>query len=377
MKKLMLALAVLLLASGLFAQAPKKMSYQAVIRNADGELVVNKTVSMKISILKDSETGTAVYVETQKPQTNANGLVSLAVGAGTVVSGSFGTINWANGSHFIKTETDPTGGTDYSISGSSQLLSVPYALYAAESSGSNFPDNLQMGGMLYWDGSTWGQIAPGVEGSVLTMVDGVPTWVKGLNPFEFMDDRDGTIYNFVTIGNQTWMAENLRYLPSVSKPSTVSLTAPYNYVYGYNGTDVDAAKATANYNTYGVLYNWPAALNACPTGWHLPSDAEWTELTDFLGGEDVAGGKLKEEGTEHWFSSNAEATNETGFTGLPGGCLDWGGSFYGLTYYGWWWSSTQSDPEYAWERYLYWGYSNLGRDSGYKEIGFAVRCVKD
>src|SRR5690554_6700140 len=131
------------------------------------------------------------------------------------------------------------------------------------------------------------------------------------------DARDNQTYRIVTIGSQTWMAENLKYLPSVVGPETGSQTTPHYYVYGYNGTNVTDAKATANYNTYGVLYNWPAEMNACPDGWHLPSDAEWTELTDYLGGESVAGGKLKETGTTHWASPNTGATNETGFTALP------------------------------------------------------------
>ncbi|HLW09227.1 MAG TPA: SUMF1/EgtB/PvdO family nonheme iron enzyme, partial [Fermentimonas sp.] len=99
----------------------------------------------------------------------------------------------------------------------------------------------------------------------------------------FVDSRDGNVYPTVTIGNQVWMAENLKYLPQVVGPATASETAPYNYVYDYNGTDVEAAKATENYSDYGVLYNWQAATEACPTGWHLPSDDEWRELTDFIG----------------------------------------------------------------------------------------------
>ncbi len=117
-----------------FAQSPKKLSYQAVIRNSADSLVTNHIVGMRISILHNSATGTPVYVETQTPTTNANGLVSIEIGGGTLVSGSFSAIDWANGPYFIKTETDPTGSTSYTITGTSQLLSVPYALYA-ESSG--------------------------------------------------------------------------------------------------------------------------------------------------------------------------------------------------------------------------------------------------
>ncbi|MCO5232762.1 MAG: hypothetical protein M9888_03360 [Chitinophagales bacterium] len=130
MKKLITLYTAVLLTASVFAQAPQKMSYQAVIRNSSDALVTNQSVGMQISILQGSAGGTAVYVETQTPTTNANGLVSIEIGAGTVVSGNFSTIDWANGPYFIKTETDPTGGTNYTITGTSQLLSVPYALHA-------------------------------------------------------------------------------------------------------------------------------------------------------------------------------------------------------------------------------------------------------
>jgi hypothetical protein len=120
-----------LLSATTFAQAPQKMSYQAVIRNATNGLVANTEVGMRILILQGTEFGAAVYVETHTTTTNANGLVSLAIGAGTIVSGTFSGIDWSAGPYFIKTETDPTGGTNYTIFGTSELLSVPFALYSA------------------------------------------------------------------------------------------------------------------------------------------------------------------------------------------------------------------------------------------------------
>lgn len=194
---------------------------------------------------------------------------------------------------------------------------------------------------------------------------------------KFTDIRDGNVYNWVKIGNQIWMAENLRYLPSVVGPGTGSKTTPYYYVYGYEGTSVAAAKATANYTTYGVLYNWTAACNSCPDGWHLPSDAEWTELTDYLGGTSDAGGKLKETGTTHWYSPNTGATNETGFTALPGGYRFNNGSFFDIGHYGDWWSATEDDTSNAWYRYMGYNYSNVNRRDYNKEVGFSVRCVRD
>ena len=130
MTKIFTICLAVLVAAVSFAQAPNKMSYQAVVRNSSNSLVVNQAVGMRISLLQGSASGASVYTETQSPTTNANGLVSIEIGGGTVVSGNFANINWANGPYFIKTETDPNGGTNYSITGTSQLLSVPYALCA-------------------------------------------------------------------------------------------------------------------------------------------------------------------------------------------------------------------------------------------------------
>ena len=209
----------------------------------------------------------------------------------------------------------------------------------------------------------------------------------------FIDSRDGNEYNWVQIGDQVWMAENLAYLPSVNMVADGSEDAAgsYYYVYGYDGTNVADAKATDNYATYGVLYNWTAAMDGeassttnpsgiqgvCPAGWHLPSDAEWTELTDYLGGEEFAGGKLKETGTTHWASPNTDATNETGFTALPGGLRNNNGTFDNIGYLGYWWSATENYTYTAWYRGMAFNGTNVGRLNNNKEVGFSVRCVRD
>ena len=136
MKKVYSFLAAVLITISIFAQVPQKLSYQAVIRNSSNQLVVNQAVGMRISILQGASDGTAVYVETQTPTTNANGLLSLEIGGGTPVTGTFESIDWSTGVYFIKTETDPSGGTNYTITGTSQLLSVPYALLAEDLGGS-------------------------------------------------------------------------------------------------------------------------------------------------------------------------------------------------------------------------------------------------
>jgi len=132
MKNLFSILAAVIFIASAWAQAPQLMSYQAVIRDASNNLVTNHAIGMRVSILQGSTSGTLVYQEiyNPNPQTNANGLVSIAIGGGIPITGTFANINWATNSYFIKTETDPTGGTNYTITGTSQLLSVPYALYS-------------------------------------------------------------------------------------------------------------------------------------------------------------------------------------------------------------------------------------------------------
>ena len=138
MKKLLLMISVILVLIQTQAQAPQKMSFQAVIRKINNGLVMMQPVSMRISVIQGSANGTIVYQETHSPTTNSNGLVSLEIGTGTIVSGVFSNINWGNGPYFIKTETDPLCGTNYTVVGVSEFLSVPYALYALNSNNSGY-----------------------------------------------------------------------------------------------------------------------------------------------------------------------------------------------------------------------------------------------
>ena len=181
---------------------------------------------------------------------------------------------------------------------------------------------------------------------------------------------DYYLYSTVQIGDQCWFAENCRYLPEVSPSSEESTKAPYYYVYDYQGTDVAAAKSTENYETYGVLYNWPAVMtdDICPSGWHIPSDGEWTQLTDFLGGISVAGGKMKDDVL--W-----NGTNSSGFIGLPGGYRFYSG-FDGSGSLGYWWSASESGSN-SWNRLLYGNGDNVYRDFNSRGYGFSARCVRD
>lgn len=190
----------------------------------------------------------------------------------------------------------------------------------------------------------------------------------------FTDSRDSKIYETVKIGPQTWFAENLAYLPSVNHPDDHSDNSPKYYVYDYLGTDVTAAKASENYSEYGALYNWSAAMSASPIGWHLPSNDEWKQLMAMLGGKDLAGGRMKEAGYDHWISPNLGANNISLFNALPAGISPWNSSyidFQGMGYYTSFWSSGQNS----------WGLQNDNSEFGwdYPSLakGTAVRCIKD
>ena len=129
--------------------------------------------------------------------------------------------------------------------------------------------------------------------------------------------------------------------------------------------------------TYGFLYDWETAKIVCPSGWHLPSDVEWGALSNFIGGKDNAGGKLKEKGTSHWETPNKDATNKTGFTALPGGYRADKGTFINFGNYGTWWSSTEYYSSTAYSRSLYSNISSFYSDFNFKVSGFSVRCLKD
>jgi len=197
-------------------------------------------------------------------------------------------------------------------------------------------------------------------------------------------DIDGNVYTSVTIGTQVWMVENLKTtkyrngdLIGTTAPATLEISqeATPKYQWAYDDDE-------NNVVTYGRLYTWYAVTdtrNVCPVGWHVPSDAEWTTLTTSLGGEDVAGGKLKEAGTIHWQAPNEAATNESGFTALPGGYRYFFGDYYHhIGNYGLWWSSTENSTADAYYRTMFYGFTNvISYLYIYKQSGFSVRCLRD
>ena len=196
-------------------------------------------------------------------------------------------------------------------------------------------------------------------------------------------DVENNTYKTVTIGTQTWMAENLKvskYSDGTTIPNITDNTQWQNNTtsaWSYYNNDV------TNNAKYGKLYNWYAVSkttnsnkNICPTGWHIPTDAEWAVLTYYLGGEIVAGGKMKEVGTTSWNSPNIDAANTSLFSALPGGSRDDVG-YFSIGNYGNWWSSTEGDAWSAWDRGLSYDGGNANRSVSNKRNGLSVRCLKD
>jgi uncharacterized protein (TIGR02145 family) len=385
MKKISFLIAFLLLTYSIQAQAPQKFSYQTVIRNSSNQLLIGQTVSIKISILQGSANGSAEYAERHTPQTNANGLATLEIGGGTLLSGNFANINWANGPFFVKTETDPNGGNNYTITNTSQLLSVPYALYSnsTSSSVSSSGDTLFIGNQSY--------IIPGISAANNTGGQtGITQHTCGAtnvhNPsktYGTMTDQQGNVYKTILIGAQEWMAENLKTTIYRNGNAIDNVTDNTQWAGLTTG-------AWASYNNdsqydcpYGKLYNWYAVANPhnlCPSGWHVPTDVEWNTLIDYIGGAEIAGGKMKTTGLQYWITYNNNATNESGFSGLPGGLRFNNGPYDFIGSFGGWWSSTAlSDSDLGSALSLNNGYENLFFVDviAPKQGGESVRCLRD
>jgi uncharacterized protein (TIGR02145 family) len=353
----------LLISSFLWAQAPQGIPYQAVMRNADGSVMANSAVNLTFMIHDGSATGTVVYQESHALTSNAQGLVSCVVGNGVVSQGNFSNINWGSGTKFLHVMM---GTTDL---GTQQMLSVPFALYAEDVSVrvSITGDSLFIGDQI--------SIVPGVSAanppSLYTQGTGVT-------------DIDGNFYPSIIINGQEWMQKNLavsKYrngdpIPTGLDDATWSVTTSGAYAI-YNNE-------IANNTLYGKLYNWYAVNDSrglCPTGWHVPSDAEWNIFIANLGGDEVAGGKMKS--ITGWNSPNTGGTNESGFTGLAGGERKAYVSFVNMGNAGDWWSGTDffeynlNNSTFPWFIELYSYDSVVNVLNLAKNNGLSVRCLKD
>lgn len=359
----------ILISNMLLAQAPQRLSYQAVIRNNTNNLVSNTPVKMRISILQGGSNGTAVYSELHNPTTNANGLVSIEIGNGTTPTGNFSSINWSKSIYFIKTETDPTNGNNFTITGITQLLSVPYALNAKSADD----------GINRVSGS----------GDTLVLNSGKTFIIPGLSAannttpsFGTLTDFDNNTYRTIQIGTQTWMADNLRVTKFRNGTAIPNITDSVQWQNTTNGAWCYYNNNASFNSTYGKLYNYYVIENSnniCPTGWHVATRQDWYNLLVYLGGGDIAGSKMKSAGTQFWLNPNFGATNSSGFSGLPGGNRSSDGFQRNFDYMGlegYWWSLSDS-PDTAETYYLLFDYGFLNSTDYPKNNGHSIRCVKD
>ena len=392
MKKIYAYILFIVPAFNLFGQAPERIGYQAVIRDATNALLVETKIQMSIQIIQGSESGMVVYEESQKWKTNANGLISIEIGAGTVVSGTIGTIDWSDGPYYVKTEIYPTDDITNVITGTSQIVTVPYAFYAdyAEQLTGEYTETQGLADVLAIDNHANGQIKN--VGNPTSMHDAVTKvyadmilWASGVIPPHFaglIADVEGNVYKTIKLGTQTWMAENLR-TSKLNDNTSISLVT--------SNTDW-AALATPAYCWYanvasnsavavacGGLYNWYTVSSGklCPTGWHVPTRDEYNTLVSYIGGADVAGGKLKENGTKNWNSPNTLATNLSGFTALPAGMRNADGSYAGISNAGLFWTATEDSPSSGNNAGLLYNSAAYYDAALAKEAGLSVRCIKD
>ncbi len=361
MKKFFILSALLIIINLLQAQVPPYINYQVVIRDSAGTILSNQPASIRLTVIKGDTIGENIYREVHEIQTNDYGLVNLMIGDGMVVYGDFEGITWGVDVYVLETAIDPDNSGSFEVMGSAPFVSVPYA-FNSRSLTLTSP-----GGKQY-------EVTIDDDGNIIPVEIEID-WQCGN---VFTDERDDHNYQTIKIGDQCWMAENLDVGIRIDGTSEMTDNDEIEkYCYQDNPSNCDE---------YGGLYQWNEMMQystqqhirgICPEGWTLPDDDDWQALIDTLGGEIVAGGKLKEAGTAHWQSPNIDATNESGFTALPGGArMPTAGNFSVLGYNAYFWTSAPNGTDDAFAHFLTNGSGEAGGNHFHKEHGFSVRCIK-
>ena len=418
MKKFYTLLCIVIVSlTQLHAQAPQGFNYQASVRNSAGSLIVNANVYFKFNVIQGSPTAVPIFTETHYVSTDDLGQVNLVIGQGTANTGTFSALDWSLGSYYLGIELDT--GNGYVAMGTTQLLSVPYALYA-ENSGNSTLTTPNLETVLAENNSANNQKIKDlqdpteaqdaatkayIDALIAEAVAGLQSQIDALNNNSsgLVTDQDGNTYDYLTYGVQQWTVENaemVTYRDGTPIPQVTNLTDWQNLTTGawcYHNTDPTKPRLCNWYAVMGIHDADPNTPNKefAPEGWHVPSDAEWTTLENHLitngynYDQTTTGNKIAKAmaSTTGWNTSTNTDTgtigndqslnNDSEFNAVPEGLRLDNGSFNNEGDIAIFWSSTENNAVDAWFRSLFGNNSYLYRDISYRQFGFSVRFVRD
>ena len=406
----------------LHAQAPQGFNYQATVRNSSGDLIVNTNVYFKFNVMQGSQTSLPVFTEIHYVPTDDLGQVNLVIGQGTATTGTFSELDWSLGSYYLGIELDT--GNGYVAMGTTQLLSVPYALYA-ENSGNSMPTTPSLETVLAESNSANSQQIKDLldpteaqdavtknyadtqfytQSEVDAMISSLQSQIDGLNAGNdtgTVTDQDGNSYDYITYGDQDWTVENaemVTYRDGTEIPQVTDNTEWQNLTTGawsYFNNDPTKPRFYNWYAVMGIHDTDPNTPNKefAPEGWHVPTDAEWTTLENHL----IANGYNYDDTTEGnkiaksmasttgWNSSTESGAigndqslnNSSDFNALPEGIRYASGNFNNTGKNCIFWSSTENVTDNPWNRDLDLNFSYLNRYDIDKSYGYSVRFVRD
>ena len=400
------------------AQTPQGFNYQATVRNTTGELIINSNVYFKFNVIQGSQTAVPVFTETHYVPTDDLGQVTLIIGEGTANTGVFSEIDWSLGSYNLGIELSIDGPNDYAAMGTTQLLSVPYALYAANS-GNATPTTPDLGSVLAQNNSASDQQIKNLQdpteaqdaatknytyskAEVNALIANLQSQIDNTETTS-VTDIDGNTYDYITYGTQVWTVENAAmetYRDGTPIPQVTDDTEWSNLTTGawcYHNNDPTKPRFYNWYAVMGIHGTDPDTPNKefAPDGWHVPSDAEWTTLENHLiansynydqtnTGNKIAKSMASNTGwvfssTEIGAVSNDQSLNNSSeFNAVPeatrinDGSFDIDGEGFDTIF----WSSTAADLG-SWYRLLNYESSSLGRGPSNNQSGFSVRFVRD
>jgi uncharacterized protein (TIGR02145 family) len=363
MKSVFFIIVTLLMGVTLSGQVPQSFRYQAVARDNSGNILANQLVSFRIIIQSGSVSGKEVYIETHTSlSTNTFGLVEMEIGKGDAETGIFSEIDWSKESYFVKVEMDPAGGKDYQAISTSQLLSVPYSLFSETANtaidavkitgNQTIAGDKTFTGIISTSNKPVKNVADPVSSKDAANKDYVDKMLLalGLTPNNFAgiaEDIDGNVYKTVMIGTQVWMADNLKVTKYNNGTEIPNIKDGVQWAAATAGAYCLYNNDIGNKSTYGILYNWHAVntRKLCPTGWHVPDDAEWITLENYLIASGynydgtTTGSKIAKSlaATTSWAPTTATGAvgntdfplyrNKSGFSALPGGYRGMQGNF--------------------------------------------------